>query len=446
MKIQTLEELRESLTEASRRSEEADAALQVADPTDEEHIAELEQRFDAELVEVRRLSSAVERKEKAAEAMRAVPRPDPAPAGDPAPVRIGNEPMTYDKRSAFSFFKDVLYASKEGDPRAQARLQRHTREMEVEGRAMTTGAGSGIGFVPPAYLQDEWAEFARAARPTADAIGSRPLPASGVSFNIPRVTTGSTTAVQASEGAAVNDSSPVTDDLTLTLTTVAGKVDMSRQAFDRSDPAMDDVIGADLAADLAQKVDIQVINGSGAAGQVEGLLQSDGTVAVTYTDATPTVAELWGKITDAVQQIASQRFMYPNLIVMHPRRWATFIGTLDSSGRPIVPFGTPQNALAQFRNVTPQGIVAEMQGLAVLVDPNIPTTLGAGTEDAILVMRTQDIVFFEDQTPTIRVYEEVLSGTLQVRVQAWQYIAFSAEKYPKALGIITGTGLIAPTF
>ena len=48
---------------------------------------------------------------------------------------------------------------------------------------------------------------------------------------------------------------------------------------------------ADLIADYNQKLDLQVINGSGAAGQMKGVLNVAGINGVTYTDATPTLPE-----------------------------------------------------------------------------------------------------------------------------------------------------------
>jgi Phage capsid family len=107
---------------------------------------------------------------------------------------------------------------------------------------------------------------------------------------------------------------------------------MSIHLFERASPGMDEVIAQDLAAAHASYVDTQVINGSDAAGQVEGILQSDGVNAITYTDASPKAGELLAKVADGVQRIHSNRYMSPNLIVMHPRRW-------DSSS----PSGTPRD-------------------------------------------------------------------------------------------------------
>jgi hypothetical protein len=41
-----------------------------------------------------------------------------------------------------------------------------------------------------------------------------------------------------------------------------------------------------------------------------------------------------------------------------------------------------------------------------------------------------------------RVLQEVLSGTLQVRLQVYNYVAFMANRRPEAISVISGTGLI----
>jgi hypothetical protein len=46
----------------------------------------------------------------------------------------------------------------------------------------------------------------------------------------------------------------------------------------------------------------------------------------------------------------------------------------------------------------------------------------------------------------VRVFDDVGSGTLTVRIRVHGYIAYSSDRYGKASAKITGTGLVAPTF
>jgi HK97 family phage major capsid protein len=267
-----------------------------------------------------------------------------------------------------------------------------------------------------------------------------------MTFNVPRVTTGAGAAVQ-TENAAMQDTTVVTDYLSFTVNTIAGQQNVSRQLVDRSDPATDTVIGQDLAADYAKQLDTQLLNQT-----TNGITVLSGTNTITYTQATPTASTLYPKFADAIQQVWTNRFAAPDLIVMHPRRWAQLLGGLDTSGRPLV---LPDAmAGAQAFNVmsigdgqVPQGLVGQIQGLPVVVDPNISITLGAGTnQDVIIVTRRADQLLFETGAPTVNVDSAVLSNTLQVKIYVYGYMAFTFARYAKSTSIISGTGLVTPTF
>mgnify|MGYP003482212829 FL=1 len=137
---------------------------------------------------------------------------------------------------------------------------------------------------------------------------------------------------------------------------------------------------------------------------------------------------------------------------MHPRRWAFFLGALDTTNRPLV---VPDamagveafNAMASTGAPVPQGLVGQIQGLPVVIDPNISITLGAGTnQDVIIVTRRSDQLLFEVGAPTVAVETGVGSANLKVRIYAYGYFAFTFARYVKATSIISGTGLATPTF
>ena len=443
--LKTIEELQEDLASAQLEFDKTNAALTGLGPeADNETLRkDLEAQFSTHEAEVRKLAGDLKRLERMTKALEDVPRD--------TNVEVGREPRTYEKGvrensgEYRSFFRD-LFRSGQGDVAAQTRIARHSREVAVEQRAaISTGTG-GPGLVPPQYLLDELAEFARASRPFADSLNSRPLPDAGMTFNVPRVTTGTVTAVQ-TEGSAIQDGSAVTDYLSFGVNTVAGKQDISRQLLDRSDPATDTVLGQDLIGDYSKQLDAQLLNQA-----TNGITVLSGVNTITYTDATPTAGELYAKFADAIQQIWTNRFASPDLIVMHPRRWAFFLGAVDSQNRPLVlpDAGTANqafNAMGTGTTSVPQGLVGTLMGLPVVIDPNLSITLGAGTnEDLIVVTRRADQLLFEVGAPTVAVETGVLSSTLQVRIYAYGYFAFTFARYLKATSRIAGTGLVTPTF
>jgi hypothetical protein len=360
-------------------------------------------------------------------------------------VSIVSEPRTYTQQSSargVSFFKDIVDATVGQNYIARERLERHSREEELETRDISTTVTAGGNFVPPNYLGEFYAEFAREGRPFADILPKQPLMTTGMSITIPRITTGTTVIVSQTENStAPAETNLVEALLTVPVRTVAGMQDLSQQLFDRADPGMDQVIFNDLRSAYDMYLDTQLIQGTGANGQHLGIRAVSSPNTVTYTDASPTAAELLPKLYDGVQQIHTNRFAPPTHILFHPRRSA-FLASNLSSTFPLFQQGSFN------RGVGAQDIgqIVGPLGLREVADANIGTTYGAATnEDEIYVIRALDMLLFEGPLQT-RVYPEVGSGTLTVRLMLWAYSAFASARFPKSISIVSGTGLAAPTF
>lgn len=218
---------------------------------------------------------------------------------------------------------------------------------------------------------------------------------------------------------AVSETDPATSLASAPVVTIAGQVDISRQLLDRSNPRMSDVaLAAELGNAVAERLDLQVVNGSGT-NEMRGLLNATGISSVTWTDATPTVAELLPKLGNLYSNIASN--FPPDAILLHPRRNAWLLAASDSSGAQINP---------------------ELPAPAFEV-ASIPTTLG-GDQDAIIMLRRSETILLRSPV-TLRAMPEVLSGNLAVRIQAVQYAALLIRQ-PGSIGKLVGSGLSAPTW
>ncbi len=452
--IKKLNERRSALLEEIRSAITA-AETEERDLTDDENasivtlrmqIAELDVRI-ADLVEDER------REHEAAEAIAALEGRTGAGVGG---GRVTNEPTTYGRGAQHSFYRDLAHAHAPGgmaDPEARERLQRHRQETDVELRSrpeleqranMSRTDGTGGEFVPPLWLVDQYVPLARAGRVAADLCRNLPLPAGTDTITLPTVATG-TAAAEQSDGSSVQKTDMTTSSVAGAVRTIAGQQVFAMQLLDQSPINFDEVVFADLISDLFAKLDVQVLNGTATNGK--GLLQLASTISVSYTDASPTVPELYPKIADGDQQVHTNRFMPPQARLMHPRRWGWILASLDANSRPLVVPNAqgPQNAFAGMDDVRSEGSVGSLQGLPVYVDANIPTNLGGGTEDAIITARFDDLYLYEGALRS-RVLYETDADTLSVRLQVWEYFAVLFGRYPKAIAKVTGTGLAAPTF
>ncbi|MEU9339042.1 phage major capsid protein [Streptomyces sp. NPDC048290] len=168
---------------------------------------------------------------------------------------------------------------------------------------------------------------------------ARPVPETGMEVDIPRVTTATTTAVQASEGGTTGNTDLDDTLLPAPVRTIAGYTDVSRQAIEWGTLVQALVFG-DLAADYNSRLDVQLINGSGASGQHKGGLNVAGINAITYTDASSTIPELWPKLADAAGRVMGQRFTGPTAFAMRSDLWAWILAEKDTVGRPLGEPGT----------------------------------------------------------------------------------------------------------
>tara|TARA_R110002126_G_scaffold189832_1_gene337998 strand:+ start:2877 stop:4181 length:1305 start_codon:yes stop_codon:yes gene_type:complete len=354
-----------------------------------------------------------------------------------APAVVKSEARTYSQRSEASFVADAYAAQFNNDYAAKERLARHMNEEKVERREV--GSANFAGLVVPQYLTDLAAPYARAGRPVADAARKHQLPSAGLTLNISKVTTGSAVAAQ-SEGAAVQETDMDDTLLTINVNTYAGQQNVSRQALERG-TGIDSIVMSDLVSAYHTTLDAAV---------VANLLSVAGN-AVTYTDASPTVAELYPKLLDSVQQIQTSFFGGPNAIIMHPRRLAWILAALDSSNRPLaVPVPYAQNPVAVGSGSVVYGNSGySIAGLPVITDANVSVAQGAGTDqDTIFVANMQELHLWEQGSgePMMLRFEQPESQQLNVTMIVYGYAAFTANRYPNAFSQINGTGLITPTF
>lgn len=415
---------------------DADGFVATAQAEKRDLSADEDKAIVAKLDEVRELDEQIKRHEELEERAAKAAEVRAETKIDTAVAVVKAEPRTYTEKSGHSFLRDAYNAQFNGDFAARERLSRHMNEERVERRDVTSANFTGL--VVPQYLTDLAAPFARAGRPTADVARKHQLPASGLTLNISRVTTGSSVAEQ-TEGAAVSETNMDDTLLTITVKTFAGQQNVSRQALERG-TGIDALVMADLVSAYHTSLDADVIN----------TIKVGNGNTVTYTDASPSVAELYPKFLDAVQKIQTNFFAGPNVVVMHPRRLAWILAAVDSTNRPLAlpQSHNPMNTVATGAGSVVYGNSGyTIAGLPVVTDANVPTDLN-GDQDAIYIGNTQELHLWEegDGSPMMLRFEQPKGAELDVQMIVYGYSANTVGRYPKAWAEIIGSGLAAPTF
>jgi hypothetical protein len=367
-------------------------------------------------------------------------------------ARVGADERTYrpdiDKRGA-AFARDVASAFL-GDYGAQARLARHMTEEEVErgvavqgAQQRAVGTGAFTGLVVPQYLVDMFAPMATTGRPFADACRHHDLPETGMTVNIGRGTTGTSVDDQSAENANVSETDYDDTLLAVGVRTAAGQQTVSRQGVDRG-VNVDDTIIEDLYKRYHAKVDSNLLNLA-----ATGL--TNVATAVTYTDATPTVEELYPKIPEGLSGVEAALLDMAsgeNIAVMHSRRWYWMQNAMSTKWPVISQPDIVEKTLgANYAVRYGSGVRGVLpNGTPVIVDNNVAINLGGGTEDEIYLGDKNEFHLWEDPAaPLLIRAEQTKAASLGVLLVVYGYYAFTHQRYAHARKI-AGTGLITPTF
>lgn len=312
-------------------------------------------------------------------------------------------------------------------------------------RALSTVSGAGGEFVPPDYLTADWIKFLRAGRVVANTCRHFDLPDGTMVMWVPKVTAGTSVDVQGTQNTNVSNTDLQTAYISIPIVTVAGAQIISLQLLERSPIHFDEVIWGDLAAAQAQRMDLQVLNGSGSNGQMTGILNTSGINTITWTQTSPTVKGLMGQVGLAKADIADAIFRPATHGFMVPTVWEWIGQSVDTTNRPLVvpTYQGPFNAAAVAEDsATAEGSIGRhFSGLDTYEDANIPQNLGSGTNQSVVVVSRMQENFLYESPMVTRALPQTFGLQMSVLLQAYNYAAFTAARYPAATSVVTGTGL-----
>lgn len=338
---------------------------------------------------------------------------------------------------------------------ATERLSRNGRMTADEQRAIgntnTTG-GSGGEFAPPTWLVNEWINLLRPGRVTADLFRRGPVPDGTSSISIPKLTGGTAVAMQTTQNSTVTATDITTSYVSTGFATILGKEVVSQQLLDQSAIPLDEVISSDLAAAYNAFFGAQIYLGAGTGANNNAVINGLGAASVLTANqatlaATPTAATFYSKANGMLASFVTNRYSSPTHWLMHPRRWYWLMSLVDSQNRPlVVPNDVAFNPIATNSDVAVQGAVGRFLGLPVVLDPNIPTNLGAGTnQDEVFLVKADDLWLFES-TPRAEAFTAPYAESLGVLFRIYNYAGTILNRLSSSIATMNGAGLVAPTF
>jgi HK97 family phage prohead protease len=200
-------------------------------------------------------------------------------------------------------------------------------------------------------------------RPVVSAFGARAMPNTpSKTFIRPTITTHTSAATQ-TEGSAVSATTMVIASNTVTKTTVAGQVTITRQDMDFTDPSSMNLILNDLAGEYLIKTDDVAAD-----ALVAGKTASGSTWTVTAGDPTSLIESLY----DAAREITEDSNYFPTHLCVSPDVWQKLGQQLDSSKRPVLGYTTDgvlgQNSIGKVGGLAYTAM--DVFGLKLVVDNN----------------------------------------------------------------------------
>jgi HK97 family phage major capsid protein len=241
-------------------------------------------------------------------------------------------------------------------------------------------------------------------RPAVDAISRGVLPASGMSFTIPKLSTAPTVDGSSTEGEALGGTEMASTYITVDVKKAAGLQNISWELLDRSSPAFYDELIRELNSAYAKATDQAVV----------AALVAGGTQATTQAATIAGFKAYVGKEVPAAYAAAGK---FAKNIIANTAWWETIISAEDTTNRPLFTAAQPSNSPG---NVGVNSLTGNIMGLNLFVDPHMTvTTL---IDDSAFLVVPEAVTFYEAPQTQVQV-QALANGRLQVAVYGYYAIA-----------------------
>ncbi len=294
----------------------------------------------------------------------------------PEPVRAARYQVTreapiytFDGRGP-SLVRDAWYAQREHDDDAKERLRRfHSQSNEVQKlvashvafqadaqiRFATSTTSNASEIIPPGYRPDLFVPQLAQGRPLVNAL-SRGTIANATPFVVPIF--GSLTGAPAdhTEGSPPLEATLTFSTKTVTPGAISGKLPLSREIVDSSNPAIDQIALSAMREDYAQQTEAKVytlLNGAnGVGGTITAGFVPSGAQAATVVATSGSEENLVYALRSGLALYPFRRFGAPTQALLGQNATTLLANAKDTTGRPLLPSVGAQNSSGMGNAVT----------------------------------------------------------------------------------------------
>ena len=246
--------------------------------------------------------------------------------------------------------------------------------------------GNNAAFIPTPQSTEVINGISNADRGFIDAISRATLPASGMSFEIPKITTAPTVA-EAAEAAALSETDTASSFVSVSVKKFGGQQTLSVELLDRSSPVFFDELVRQMEFAYAKATDAYVM----------GEVANAGTLNATATTEDKT--GLLEYVASAAAAVYSASLGFARNVVVSPQQWGKIMG-YNEAGRPIYTASQPSNAGGA---VSPQSLRGQIAGLDMYVSRSMTGTGGTGLGDySMVVLNPDSYTWYESPRLSLR--------------------------------------------
>lgn len=215
------------------------------------------------------------------------------------------------------------------------------------------------------------------------------------SIKLPRRTTGAgTSASFVGEGKAFKVAANAFDSITLTPKKIGVIVPATKEALDRSNPNLEQIIVSDLIAGVSAGVDLQFVSGAASAGVAPGGLSTYASGAYTKATSGKTLAQITADLVAAKKQLVSVNQNGSLVWLINPANIEFIRGLADGNGNYIYRADLDAGRLWGSPFLMSTGVAAD---LLLLVDS---ADIAYAEDQAVGIEMSTDALIQSSTTPT----------------------------------------------
>jgi HK97 family phage prohead protease len=267
--------------------------------------------------------------------------------------------------------------------------------------AFADNTTDNAGFIPTPQSTTLINGVSNADRGFIDALSKETLPASGMTFELPRINTAPTVALTAEEAAA-SETDQATAFISVDVKKFAGQQTISLELIDRSSPLFFNELVRQMEFAYAKATDAYAVS------------RASATATAATAKAGATAAQYLAFFANAAKNVYTGSLGFAKNVAVSPDVWAEIMG-LNDSGRPIYIASNPMNAAGALSPSSTRGNVA---GLDLFVSRSL-----SGTGDgSIYVINPDALTFYESARLSLQT-NVIATGQIQVGYYGYAAVA-----------------------